>query len=62
MGIISEELGLKRTSDIVFIPAQLYDLLEMKAKVKGSTVDREATEILELNIDVLEHQFKTKNK
>ena len=57
---LSELLGTKHTHQPVWIPNALYDLLELQAKTKGTSVDREATKRLEINIDVLEHQFKQK--
>ena len=57
-----ELLGTEHTHQPVWIPNALYDLLELQAKTKGTSVDREATKRLEINIDVLEHQFKQKNR
>ena len=59
---LSELLGTKHTHQPVWIPNALYDLLELQAKTKGTSVDREATKRLEINIDVLEHQVKQKNR
>jgi hypothetical protein len=46
--------------EYVKIPRNRANLLKTQAKAKGTTLDQETNELLEINIDVLEHQFKQK--
>jgi hypothetical protein len=59
--MLSEALtGKEPEYGVYFIPAELHKKIEDHAKQKGVSVDQEATEMLELAVQVLDVAMATK--